>query len=85
MATRVPGTPTATGTLTAADVDNTPNLFQAAAGSGSKGYGSYSITSAGVWLYTLNNAIAAVQGLNNGQQLTETFTVSGRSTAPHRW
>ncbi|TGQ80024.1 adhesin [Mesorhizobium sp. M8A.F.Ca.ET.207.01.1.1] len=73
----VPGTPTATGTLTDTDVDNTPNTFQAVvAGSASDhGYGTYQMTTGGVWTFTLNNSNAAVQALNVGQNLIETFTV----------
>src|SRR5437763_375272 len=51
-------TPTASGTLTDTDVDNTPNSFTAvAAGAASDhGYGSYAMTAAGVWTYTLDNS-----------------------------
>ena len=38
------------------------------------GYGTYTLTAAGVWTYTLNNSNAAVQALNVGQTLTDTFT-----------
>ena len=38
------------------------------------GYGSYTLTAAGVWTYTLDNNNAAVQALNAGQTLTDTFT-----------
>ena len=40
------------------------------------GYGSYTVTSAGVWTYTLDNNNAAVQALNTGASLTDTFTVT---------
>src|SRR5207253_1537042 len=72
-----PGTPTATGTLTDTDVDNTANTFQAvAAGAAStNGYGTYGMTAGGVWTYTLNNGNATVQALNVGGTLTDTFTV----------
>ncbi|MGB8399333.1 VCBS domain-containing protein, partial [Bradyrhizobium sp.] len=77
VANGTPGTPTATGTLTDTDVDNTPNTFiAAAAGSATdQGYGTYQMTAAGVWTYTLNNSNAAVQALNVNQHLTDTFTV----------
>jgi VCBS repeat-containing protein len=68
------GTPTATGTLTDTDVDNTPNTFAVASGSAS--HGIYSMTVGGVWTYTLNNADAAVNALNTGQTLADTFTVT---------
>ncbi|MEI9416429.1 VCBS domain-containing protein, partial [Mesorhizobium sp. Cs1321R2N1] len=73
----IAGTPTASGTLTDTDVDNTPNTFQAvAAGAVSDhSYGTYQMTTGGVWTFTLNNSNATVQGLNAGQHLTETFTV----------
>lgn len=71
------GAPVATGALTAADVDNAANTFQAvtAETSSTGGYGTYTLTTGGVWTYTLDNANSAVQALNAGQQLTDTFTV----------
>jgi VCBS repeat-containing protein len=78
VANAIVGTPTATGTLTDTDVDNPANTFTAvAAGHATTGgYGTYQMTAAGVWTYTLNNANAAVQALNVGQTLTDTFTVT---------
>ena len=72
-----PGTPTFSGTLTDTDVDNPANTFQAvAAGTASdNGYGSYAMAAGGTWTYTLNNNNAAVQALNVGGMLTDTFTV----------
>ena len=72
------GTPTATGTLTDTDVDNAANSFTvAAAGSATDNhYGTFQMTSGGVWTYTLDNAHAVVQGLNVGQTLSDTFTVT---------
>jgi VCBS repeat-containing protein len=73
-----PGTPTATGTLTDTDVDNAANTFTAvsspAASAG--GYGTFTMTAAGVWTYTLDDANCAVQALNVGCTLTDTFTVT---------
>src|SRR5438477_602803 len=40
-----------------------------------QGHGSYEMTAAGVWTYTLNNNDSAVQALNNGGTLSDTFTV----------
>ena len=40
------------------------------------GFGSYTLTAAGVWTYTLDNNNPAVQALNVGQTLTDTFTVT---------
>ncbi len=77
VANGTPGTPTATGTLTDTDVDNAANSFTvAAAGSATDhGYGTFQMTAAGTWTYTLDNSNAAVQALNNGQSTTDTFTV----------
>ena len=75
VANAIAGTPTATGTLTDTDVDNTPNTFQAASGSGANSYGTFTMTTGGVWIYTLNNNNSAVQAINVGQTLTDTFTV----------
>ena len=72
------GTPTATGTVTDTDVDNTPNSFTAvAAGAATtNGYGTYGMTAGGVWTYTLDNANPTVNALNNGQTLIDTFNVT---------
>ena len=73
-----PGTPTATGDLSSSDLDN-PNDAWTAVGSttvSANGYGSYTLTAAGLWIYTLDNSNATVQGLNIGQTLTDTFTVT---------
>ncbi|MFD2273824.1 VCBS domain-containing protein [Undibacterium arcticum] len=77
VANGTPGMPTATGTLTDTDVDNTPNTFQAgSAGTASTdGYGTYAVTSGGVWTYTLNNNNSSVQALNSGGTLTDHITV----------
>jgi large repetitive protein len=72
------GTPTAIGTLTDTDVDNPANTFTAVgtAAPSDGGYGTYTMTSAGVWTYTINNGNSAVQALNVGGTLTDTFTVT---------
>ena len=50
-----------------------------AAGTASvNGYGTYALTAAGVWTYTLDNSNAAVQALNAGATLTDSFTVADR-------
>ncbi|HUR89295.1 MAG TPA: VCBS domain-containing protein, partial [Ramlibacter sp.] len=68
---------TASGTATDSDVDNTANTFQAvAAGAAStNGYGTWGITAGGTWTYTVNESNAAVQALNTGGTLTDTFTI----------
>ena len=84
VANVIVGTPTATGTLTATDVDNPANSFTAkAAGTATvNGYGTYAMTAGGVWTYTLNNNNAAVQALKVGQSLTDTFTVTSIDNTP---
>src|SRR6185312_11376588 len=68
---------TVTGTLTDTDVDNPANTFQAvsAATASDHGYGTFTMTAGGTWAYVLDNANAAVQALNVGDTLTDTFTV----------
>ena len=78
VANGTPGTPTATGDLNSTDVDN-PNDAWTAVGSptaSANGYGTYTLTAAGVWTYTLNNSNPAVQALNVGDTLTDSFTVT---------
>ncbi|MCL9685883.1 Ig-like domain-containing protein, partial [Legionella maioricensis] len=72
------GTPTVSGTLTNTDVDNTANTFTpvSTAVLSANGYGTYTMTADGVWTYTLNNNNAAVQALNVGGTLTDSFTVT---------
>ncbi len=74
----IPGTPTASGTLTDTDVDNAANSFTAVltATASDHRFGTFTMTAGGVWTYTLDNANATVQGLNAGQTLTDTFTVT---------
>ncbi|MET4799716.1 VCBS repeat-containing protein [Bradyrhizobium sp. LB11.1] len=74
----VPGTPSVSGTLTDTDVDNPANTFTAVATQTVSlgGFGTYTVTSAGAWTYTLDNSNAAVQALNPGGTLTDTFTVT---------
>nr|WP_285803656.1 VCBS domain-containing protein [Ponticoccus alexandrii] len=62
-----------TGTLLAADVDNTDNAFQAA--SDVAAYGSWSIDAAGEWSYSLDDTNPAVNALNEGDTLSDSFTV----------
>jgi len=73
--TVVPGTPTATGTLTASDVDRDATKTWSIVGPPSTTYGSMAINpSTGVWIYSLDNSKAATQALQEGQIVTETFT-----------
>ncbi len=72
------GNPVACGTLASTDVDNAPNAFtpvcwpEASAG----GYGSFTMTAAGVWTYTLDNANCTVDALNSCDTLCDSFTVT---------
>lgn len=64
------------GDLHAADVDNATDAFQAASGNGTNGFGTFVVTAAGVWTYTLDNSNAMVNALNDASApLSDTFTV----------
>ena len=77
VANGTPGIPTATGDLDAADVDNPPDWTPVGTPTtGDNGYGTYTLTAAGVWAYTLDDSNAAVQALNAGDTLTDTFTAT---------
>ena len=68
------GTSTATGQLTASDVDHNAQLsWSIVDNSGT--YGNLSINSSGKWTFTLNNSSSAVQGLAAGQTATDSFSV----------
>ena len=47
-----------------------------------RGYGTFTMTTDGIWTYTLNEANAAVQALNVGGTLTDTFTVTTEDGTP---
>ena len=66
-------TATLNGSLTSEDVDNNPTFIPA---NSMSDYGSYSIDENGLWTYTLDNENLTVQGLNDGQTLEDTFTVT---------
>ena len=78
VANGAPGTPTVTGNLSSTDVDNPNDYWTLVVNplSSDNGYGTYTLTAAGVWAYTLDNSNAAVQALNVGGTLTDTFTVT---------
>ena len=72
----VPGTPTATGSLTASDVDaaatKTWSLTEATP---SATYGTIALDAGtGVWIYTLDNSLAATQALKEGETVTQIYT-----------
>ncbi len=68
---------TVSGTLTATDVDNSNNIFQAISTptSSINGYGTFTVTANGVWTYSLDNSNKAVNALNNTDSLSDTFIV----------
>jgi VCBS repeat-containing protein len=77
VANATPGTPSDSGDLDADDIDNPDDTWQAiAAAASANGYGTFSLTAAGLWAYTLDNGNAAVHALAAGAQLTDTFTVA---------
>ena len=73
-----PGVPTATGDLNSTDVDDPADSWEVISSptASANGYGTFMIDTAGVWTYTLNNSNAAVEALNAGQTLTDSFTVA---------
>ncbi|MDZ7888723.1 MAG: VCBS domain-containing protein [Pseudomonas sp.] len=69
-------TTTATGTLSASDVDAGAHLTWSVAQTAGT-YGSLAVDAAsGQWTYTLDNSRAATQGLTSGHPGSETFTVT---------
>ena len=77
MANAIPGVPVVSGDLDAADVDGPADSWNAVGPAPSaNGYGSYVVTAAGVWTYTLDNANAAVDALAVGATLNDSFTVT---------
>ena len=71
----VAGTPTATGTLTATDVDAGAIHLWSIEGAPSASYGAIVIDPAtGVWTYTLNNSLATTQALKENQTVTQSYT-----------
>ncbi|MCA6125175.1 VCBS domain-containing protein, partial [Bradyrhizobium sp. WSM 1704] len=73
-----PGLLIASGTLTDVDVDDPANTFTAITTpkKSAGGYGTFTMTTDGVWTYTLDNADSAVQALRVGDTLTDSFTVT---------
>ena len=70
-----PGTPPATGDLNSTDVDNPNDLWVPVNTPLRSQFGTYTLTEAGVWTYTLDDDNPAVQARNVGQTLTDTFAV----------
>jgi VCBS repeat-containing protein len=69
-----PGVPTATGALAVSDVDNDDTFRAVSNQASANSYGSYTINEDGTWTYTLDNDNAAVNGLGDGESLTDSFT-----------
>jgi VCBS repeat-containing protein len=70
---------TAAGDLNSIEPDNSADndkwLAVTTATASSKGYGTFTMTAAGQWTYSLNNGNAAVDALSTGQTLTDSFVV----------
>ena len=76
VANGTPGTPTDTGDLNSIDVDDPNDAWEVVSFPTASTYGTFTIDAAGVWTYTLDNTNTAVQALNVGQTLTDTFTAT---------
>ena len=68
----------AAGTMTVADTDTGQATFTAVstATDSVSGYGQYTITSGGVWAYTLDDSDSSVQALAAGATLSDSFAVT---------
>ncbi|MBK8458537.1 MAG: tandem-95 repeat protein [Phyllobacteriaceae bacterium] len=77
VANAVAGIPTTTGDLNHTDIDNPNDTWQAvsSATATTSGRGTFTMTSAGVWTYAVNETNVDVQALNVGQSITDSFTV----------
>jgi VCBS repeat-containing protein len=78
------GIPTASADLGATDPDNPNDLFTAtvAPQDSVNGYGTYELTTAGVWTYTLDDNDPAVQALLGAATLTDTFVMTTQDGTP---
>ena len=74
----IPGTPVDSGDLDSTDVDDADDAWDAVGSqtASANGYGTFTITGAGVWTYTLDNSNAAVQAVAFGGSLADSFTVA---------
>ena len=74
----IPGTPTDSGNLDATDVDDPADSWEVVGSptASANGYGTFTITAAGVWTYTLDNTNPAVQAMPAGGTLADSFTVA---------
>ena len=67
VANGTPGTPTDTGDLNFTDVDNPNDAWEVVSFPTASTYGTFTLTAAGLWTYTLDDNNAAVQALNVGR------------------
>ena len=68
------GTLITSGSLFIHDIDNGESAFQAQSGV-TTAHGSFSVNTAGEWIYTLDNSQCEVQCLGAGETLADTFAV----------
>ena len=73
------GTATVSGTATHTDADtnNADNTFTAVADVVAT-YGTYLVTTAGAWTYTLDSTNATIDALGEGQSTTDTVTITAQ-------
>uniref|UniRef100_UPI0040485777 retention module-containing protein n=1 Tax=Vibrio anguillarum TaxID=55601 RepID=UPI0040485777 len=71
----VAGTPSATGQLSATDVDSDATLTWSVEGTPDTSYGSFNVDANGKWTYNLDNTKAATQALAEGHSEKLSFTV----------
>ncbi|WJR76000.1 VCBS domain-containing protein [Bradyrhizobium sp. NP1] len=73
-----PGTPIATGTPTDNEVDIRPNTITTARPptNSASGTGTFTMTAAGVWTYTLDSSASVVNAFNTDNTLTGIFSVT---------
>ena len=69
------GALSASGNLSVTDADSGEAVFTVQDNSTTT-YGAFSINAAGAWTYSLNNSNATVQGLGDGDILTDSITVA---------
>jgi VCBS repeat-containing protein len=69
------GNLTTSGALTITDLDQGQSNFAPQVGTtGSNGFGIFTLDAAGNWTYTADNSQAAIQLLDSGQSITDSFT-----------
>ncbi|NDC35810.1 MAG: hypothetical protein EBZ51_10645, partial [Synechococcaceae bacterium WB9_2_112] len=73
--TIAPGTSSVTGTLALVDSDNGATAGWSIVGTPSTTYGTFAISSGGVWTYSLDNTKTATQALKEGDSVSQSFTV----------